>query len=405
MKKQNADTFFPNQDQSLATRQSGLSLIELMIALAMGLVVVAAMTTLFVNISRSNIEMAKTNSQIENARFAMQFLNNDIVHAGYWAEFVPEFDDISLDTALTPSDPPTVIPDPCLSYASWSAADIDAMIGIPVQVYDSIPASCNSILTDKLANTDVLVVRHANTCISGEVDCEAIVDGKLYFQSSNCLLQLDASQTRVLSTAPAAFILYEKDCTGSGSPPTIATGTLSGKRKFIQTIYYIREWAITSGDGIPTLVRSEFDLDAGTVAHQSPVALVQGIERFRIELAFDQVSDSGETVENNTPVRWASIYSRTSPENRGDGIPEGSYIHCPTATGVDICTATKLGNAVSLRMYVLSRADQPSPGYQDSKVYKLGSAADAGPFNDTFKRHVFSTSMRLHNIAGRRETP
>jgi type IV pilus assembly protein PilW len=28
-----------------------------------------------------------------------------------------------------------------------------------------------------------------------------------------------------------------------------------------------------------------------------------------------------------------------------------------------------------------------------------------GPFNDSFKRHVFSTTVRLVNPAGRRETP
>jgi type IV pilus assembly protein PilW len=34
----------------------------------------------------------------------------------------------------------------------------------------------------------------------------------------------------------------------------------------------------------------------------------------------------------------------------------------------------------------------------------LGTAA-LGPFNDHYKRHVFSTSVRLTNISGRRETP
>ena len=124
--------------------QSGLSLIELMISLALGLIIVAAMAELFVNISRTNQEMAKTNSQIENARFSMQLLQNDIIHAGYWGGYVPDFDNISLLTA--PSDFPTAVPDPCLSYTTpWSAGHRANLLGIPLQVHTdttTAPGTC-----------------------------------------------------------------------------------------------------------------------------------------------------------------------------------------------------------------------------------------------------------------------
>ena len=50
--------------------QSGLSLVELMVATVLGLLIVAALTQLFGNVTKTNREMVKTNSQIENARFA-----------------------------------------------------------------------------------------------------------------------------------------------------------------------------------------------------------------------------------------------------------------------------------------------------------------------------------------------
>ena len=48
--------------------QSGLSLIELMVGIAISLVILVAMVALFVNTSRSNRELARANSMIESGR-------------------------------------------------------------------------------------------------------------------------------------------------------------------------------------------------------------------------------------------------------------------------------------------------------------------------------------------------
>ncbi len=71
-------------------------------------------------------------------------------------------------------------------------------------------------------------------------------------------------------------------------------------------------------------------------------------------------------------------------------------------------------NVVAVKLYVLARSRDASPGYKDSKSYCLGepdadgscpAANTIAAANDDFKRHVFTTSMRLNNISGRRETP
>ncbi len=75
-------------NQTLFSRQRkaqrGVTLIELMIATVLGMIMMMALTALFINIARTNSEMAKTNAQIENGRFAIQLLGSDIVHAGFW---------------------------------------------------------------------------------------------------------------------------------------------------------------------------------------------------------------------------------------------------------------------------------------------------------------------------------
>ena len=133
-----------SKSSSIQRHESGLSLVELLIASALGLLIVAALTQLYADIINTNREMAKTNSQIENARFAMQFLRNDIVHAGYWGPFVPEFDDLMFETGATPTDAPNSIPDPCLDYASWATDpnEVNSRLGVVVHSHDALPGSC-----------------------------------------------------------------------------------------------------------------------------------------------------------------------------------------------------------------------------------------------------------------------
>jgi type IV pilus assembly protein PilW len=158
---------------------------------------------------------------------------------------------------------------------------------------------------------------------------------------------------------------------------------------------------VTAGDGIPTLVRSEFDLSGGTLAHQAAVPLIEGIQGFRVELGIDSLSETGDPVDYTAEIDWDDDENLVTPTNRGDGVPDGAFVHCSTAIE---CTVEQLRNVVAVRLYILARADRVTPGYTDNKTHNLGGQA-LGPFNDGFKRHVFSTSVRLMNVSTRRETP
>ncbi|MDO9143886.1 PilW family protein [Rhodoferax sp.] len=383
--------------------QAGFTLVELMVSMAIGLLIVLALITLLINVNRNNSEMAKTNSQIENGRFAIQLIQNDLVHAGFWGGFVPQFDDLTFETV--PNDAPSAtVPDPCLAYsAPWTAAYKKDIIGISLQAYGTTPpsgAGCvTNFATNKKVNTDVLVVRHAETCLPGVGNCEADTAGKLYLQASLC--ELENATPYVLDTT--GFTLHKRTCVGTGTPPAlpITSTDFADKRKFISNIYYIRDYAVTAGDGIPTLMRSQFDLAAGTLAHQAAEPLIEGIEGFSVEFGIDSVSDSGGAVVPTAAIVWADPSAKTSPTNRGDGNPEYPFVQCTDAVP---CTAAQLANVVAVKLHVLVRAREVSPGYTDTKTYTLG-ATTLGPFNDRFKRHAFATTVRLTNVAGRRETP
>lgn len=443
--------------------QRGFTLIEMMVAIALGLLIVLALTALFVNISRTNSEMAKTNVQIENGRFAIQLLQADVAHGGFWGGYVPDFDNMTFYDVI-PGDAPTSVPAPCLAYTSWTAAYKTSLLGIPVQSYESVPVGCGGIVSDKKADTDVLVIRHAEPCLPGVGNCEASVSGKLYFQSTLCEQEVSApvqaatattvtlapfsstvdnyynnsvirilsgpgmGQTRVISgyvgsTKVATISSAWSPLPDNTSKYAIGYGyvldtaghvyhkmncsTAADKRKYSSNIYYIRDYGTTVGDGIPTLMRSQFDLSGSTLAHQAAVPLIEGIEGFRVELGIDKEGDAGSVVDYTKALTWVDPKNRVTPQNRGDGIPD-EYVRCTDASP---CTATaasgtaaQLPNVVAAKIYILARNREPTIGYTDTKTYALGTTT-LGPFNDNYKRHVFSTTVRLTNVSGRRETP
>lgn len=395
-----------NRGPSAARSQGGFTLVELMVSLVIGLLIVLALITLLINVNRNNSEMSKTNRVIENGRFALQLLETDIAHAGYWGGHVPQFDDLT--ATVVPTDYPSAAPDPCLPFDTpWTSAHKNNLIGIVIQGYE-IPAVvpsptlsvCATKVTNPKASTDVLFVRHAELCAVGDAGCAGLMDNELYFQVARCgttapttpyvlekyLASNDATQDSLL------FPLQRRNC-----------ATAAERRKFVSSLYYVRNYAVTAGDGIPTLMRSQFAATAASAVpvHQAPDALIEGIEGFRVEYGVDNLSDSGAAVNFGAAVAWANTSTKTSPTNRGDGISDGAYIRCTTGTP---CTVTQLSNVVAVKLYALVRSEQKTPGYQDTKTYNLGSTT-LGPFNDEYKRHLFMQTIRLTNVASRRETP
>lgn len=355
----------------------GFGLIELMIAMVIGLIVMGGALTLYLDLARNNREMERGNQQIESGGVALQVLREDLIHAGFWNGYVPAFDDLT--SKVVPVDYPTGLPDPCKPFTAWTAVDKANYLGTPVQLFADVPGTCATQLPNKLADSDVLVVRYAQTCVTGSTNCDALQAADVYFQASRCYS--DADSYSLVAGGSASF--HERNCT-----------TVAEFRKWVNNIYYLAD-----NNGIPTLMRSTFSLGVQQVA----VPLVEGVEAMRFQFALDEVSDSGDPVDYTAAVDWADELNKTSPTNRGDGQPDSS---CLSSTP---CTLEDQVNTVSVRVDLLVRALNESPGYSSDKTYFIGDVSDPdselGPFGDSFRRHAYSTSMRLINVSSRRETP
>ena len=370
----------------------GFGLVELMVAIVIGLILIAALVALFLGTTRSNREMATANSMIENGRFAIQLLESDIVHAGYWGTFVPQFDDAT--AAGVPGDVPTGVPDPCLDYdlTNWNAAFVTNLIGIPLQAYETDAAVCAGVAPTATLqpSTDMLVVRHAGTCVAGEAGCEAFTANRLYIQGSLCA---DDINPYVFGQAGiATFDLRRMTCTAA---------PIAERRRFVSNIYYVRDFAVIAGDGIPTLMRSTFDLDGTTPAHVDAIPLIEGIDAFRVEFGSDSLSGTGAAIDYTVATAWEDEDTKEMATNRGDGIPDGPFIRCTTLAP---CGVDDLINTTAVRIWVLARSRDATNGYTDTKEY-IVAGETYGPYNDGFKRHVYTSTVRLPNISGRRERP
>jgi type IV pilus assembly protein PilW len=371
---------------SLSKFNAGVTLIELMIAMVIGLLIMSGVLQLFVSMVRNTTDLASTNEQIENGRFALQIIENDLVHSGFWGGYVPQFDDFT--STDVPSDTPAAVPEPCKAFVDWDATYKTQLLGISVQAFDSVPADCAAVVVNKKANTDVLVVRHADTCVPGAAGCEADTSAlaanlrKVYFQPNFCGTAASSAYDYAFGTS--GFTKQKRSC----NPADLAE-----KRKYISNIYYI------SADNV--LMRASFGGGGGTAWSTQP--LIEGIEGFVVELGIDSTSDTGANVVYSQAVTWTDPTIKNSPSNRGDGTPDGAFVRC-TAAGVAPCTAAALTNVVAAKLHVLVRNTSSARDYVDSKTYALGTTS-LGPFNDGFKRHVYSITSRLTNISGRRQTP
>lgn len=337
------------------SRHHGYSLIELMLALAISVVLLMGLSSIFVGNLRSSAEVERANQQIENGRYAIQLLSDDLRNAGQFAGFNPA----SLAT-------PAAKPDPCAT----SLAALKAALPLAVQGYDNA-AVVPSCINDVLAGTDILVIRRASTCAIGEANCDAVLDGAPYFQSSGCSNATELSSTNpnnyfALDTTIANLTMHQKDC-----------ATVASVYRYRTHIYFVAR-NDKSGDGIPTLKRAELGVSGFTI-----VPLVEGIQNLQMEYGID----------NAVPTAGTPAFYTADPD---------SYGAC-----AGIACVAYWRNAVAAQVSVLARSTSVSPGYTDkAKVYSLGSKADgsvntAGPFDDGYRRHLYHAVVRLNNTAGR----
>jgi type IV pilus assembly protein PilW len=337
-----------------------VTLVELMIAIAIGLVLLAAMAALFAANSQTRIRIDESARQIENGRYALEMLRDDIHLAGYYGSYNPTAPVYTLATPCTTT----------MANTGWNSTG--PTLPPPLSGFsqgDTLPSGCSSYLSHLKANTDVLVVSRFNTNSVTATVASASYPNDFFIQSSLCATEI--APQFIFNTGNAGsgtYSFHKKDCT-----------TAAELNKYEVHVYYVGTCSVCTGgnaDTTPTLRRLML---SGASISDEP--LVEGIDSMRID------------------------YMR---DTDGDKVPDTlSKCSTDTASG-NACTAAQFAQTLAVRVYILARNIDSTAAYSDTKSYTMGLSGSVSPTSDTtlasaYQRHLYSGQYAAFNVAGRTE--
>lgn len=308
-------------------QEAGFTLIELMVSLGIGLFLVSGTISVFIQNNRSVAQDEEISRVLENGRYVMRLMSRELAMAGFWGKF--------LDVGTTTNHASISIGQDCGNGADPWAMDLDAIQFMNNSSAATVAATfaCISSL-DVVAGTDLLAVKRVADRSTSD---GGIVNNTIYMRTNG----------------DAAAMFFG----GAADTPPVLSGSETNWT-YLPQIYYIRDYAVTASDGIPTLCR--IYLDNSSPANMTTEVLVDGVENLQIEFGVDEDDD------------FIANYYTAAP------------------------TAAEIADAVSARIYVLAVSVNEIPEYNNDKTYALGSTT-VNAANDGFYRRVFSTTVVLRN--------
>jgi type IV pilus assembly protein PilW len=344
--------------------QRGLTLVELMVSLALGLVLIGAMLTLLARNSHNSMELERSSRQVENGRYALQRISEDIHHAGYYGDY------------LAAPAASGAAPDPCLTATAANLDALKANMAWRIQASTALAAAPSCIDgNDFVVGSNLLVLRfaHPTTVINHSwttLPSGFPADGKTYFQANIESAKFATSLITGANTA-AYYTLRATRTTTDVAAPVF---------QYMTRIYFLSPCTrlkageahctgdADDGNPVPSLKMIEL----GSVSFSDPVSVAEGIERIEYDYGIDTNSDG--TADN-----WSRCTGTT-------------------------CEA-QWANVVAVRISVLARNAERSGGFTDSKTYSMGLLGDVTPDASvaSYKRHAYQGLVRMNNVSMGRE--
>lgn len=311
-------------------KQAGLSLIELMISITLGLVLMAGVVQMFVS-SKTVFSTQQSMSRIqETGRLAIEFLSRDIRMAGFYGCFRP-----------SPIDAARKLKNDTLVINSLYGNFGEAIRGYASK--DALTAAEKAYLTnaDLEANTNVLVLRSASP--SPRIINAVNTDTALQVYSTqpvvnDCVDGLCKNDAAVASDCFRARVLQVKTLTASGSNLTIEHPDNWSINTDITAKY-------TSGEVLPMNTTSYFIAMGASGApslwqklnQKTAVEVLEGVEKIIYKFSTEK---NATYQEAGAITNWAEVNSvrifvvARSIENNAVPEPQPYVIDGVTTTPV-----------------------------------------------------------------------
>lgn len=336
----------------LKARTGGFSLIEFMVAMVLGIILIAGAVSVYLASKRSYTEVEQVAALSENGRFALQILNESLRHAGFFGAANPR--DVCSDDAGCRGGYATLtaVAGDCTGDAA--AFDTGRFLAATSADGSGVAYGC---IADARPGTDVLVVKQVlprPLRDSDPADTTDVPDGVIDFPA-----ELSAEDLYVIANSETGLVLD-----GAATPPNVLIGgeiPLGIAWPYRVHVYYVRNVAV------PTLSRRELVWNGSAMAmNQPPEDLVEGVENLRVMFGLANVT----TREVN---RWANI----------DDV------------------GTDWDRVAAVEVFLLLRSTTTDTDYLDEKDYQLGDlvitpATDAD-YDERARRMLVHSTVSLRN--------
>ena len=290
------------------SRSKGLSLVELMVAITLGLLLIAGVLQIYVG-SKATYRAQDALSRLqENQRFAMNLLATNIRPAGY-AGCLNVKDKSSVRVIANP-------PTPTINAST-------AIQGHENKGGQSWSPNLPTGITQVLDDTDVLVLQHGGTCgakLTGNMgttnaNIQINADNSCGFTPGEAILITDCSASDLFRANNVSEGTLTTTIAHSSAANTATDGTNSNFLskpyttdseilKFTSVAYFIRNGV----SGTPSLWR--YDM-ASTASGSNPVELVEGVENLQVLYGEDAGADgeADQYVVADAVGDWADVVS------------------------------------------------------------------------------------------------
>lgn len=335
-------------------RDRGFSIVELMIAITLGLLVIGVVATIFLSGNRNYAQDERFARMQENGRYVINRLTEDLSNIEFWG---------GLTSANVGSGGIRDYTDQTIVLAS-SNCGVDYSLGNALRALGNATGStansafgCIDPATFR-NGTDVLLVQKV---ISPPATPAAASPSGNPYDTDKVYLRTNTSSGFLIKAASEPL-----DITSTFTIPSQSWTYW----QYAPAVYYIQD------TGVPSLHR----LYLGSGLTMQDELLTDGVEAFHILFGID---------------------------TDGDGVAN-QYKSNPTIG--------ELAAAINARIYVLVRSVDKDHGYSDAKTYNLGNLcynvggsggcnaltdASATPEPQKYHRRVFSSTAVLRNIAFR----
>ena len=291
-------------------RAAGLTLVELLVAMTIGLVLIVGTVQVYVD-SHGAYAVNETTARLqENARYAMSVLEPDIRMSGYWG--LTNVSDGIGGKAL-PTDAQLALGAPA---ASTCGVNFPLLLGLPVQgTNDSYAATC-AANSAAMPNADTITVRRASAITVPP----ATASGPL----------------RICSTRTSGLLVT--DISG-----TFCQDVDAQINNLIVNLYYVDQ--SSSQAGVPSLRRKA--LNAGPAFQDDEI--VPGVEDLQVQYGVDLTAGVGAT-----------------------GGAATEYLNAGATLTNLLTSLTAPAQIVAVRIWLLVRSDAPESGFTDDRIYEYG---------------------------------